>query len=44
MDMRIENKEKLKIREEYGFPKDKKIFMYGGNLGVPQDVPFLWNV
>lgn len=40
VDMRIENKEKLKIREEYGFPKDKKIFMYGGNLGVPQDVPF----
>ena len=40
VDMRIENVEKQKIREEYGFPKDKKIFVYGGNLGIPQDVPF----
>ena len=40
VDMRIENEEKQKIREEYGFPKDKKIFVYGGNLGIPQDVPF----
>lgn len=39
VDMRIENVEKQKIREEYGFPKDKKIFVYGGNLGIPQDVP-----
>lgn len=39
-DLRIESGEKLKIREEYGFPVTKKIFVYGGNLGMPQDVPF----
>ena len=40
VDMRIECKEKQKIREEYGFPENKKIFVYGGNLGIPQDIPF----
>lgn len=29
------------IREKYGIPVDKKIFIYGGNLGKPQGIPFL---
>lgn len=29
------------IRSKYGLPKDKKIFIYGGNLGKPQGIPFL---
>lgn len=33
--------EKLSKREKYGLPKDKKIFVYGGNLGKPQGVPFI---
>jgi len=33
--------EKLALREKYGLPKDKKIFVYGGNLGRPQGVPFI---
>ena len=33
--------EKLSLREKYGLPKDKKIFVYGGNLGKPQGVPFI---
>ena len=34
-------RERLSIREMYGLPLDKKIFVYGGNLGKPQDVPFI---
>lgn len=33
--------EKQAIREKYGLPIDKKIFVYGGNLGRPQGVPFI---
>lgn len=29
------------ILAKYGLPTDKPIFIYGGNLGVPQGIPFL---
>lgn len=29
------------IREKYGLPMDRPIFIYGGNLGKPQGIPFL---
>lgn len=29
------------VREKYGLPLDRKIFVYGGNLGKPQGIPFL---
>lgn len=29
------------IRAKYGLPLDKPIFIYGGNLGRPQGIPFL---
>lgn len=29
------------ILEKYNLPTDKPIFIYGGNLGVPQGIPFL---
>lgn len=29
------------IREKYGIPTDKEVFVYGGNLGKPQDIPFV---
>ena len=32
---------KREIREKYGLPTDKKIFIYGGNIGKPQGVPFI---
>ena len=32
---------RLAIREKYGIPADKKVFVYGGNLGKPQGIPFL---
>jgi glycosyltransferase involved in cell wall biosynthesis len=34
-------KEKDLIRSRYGLPLNKKIFVYGGNLGKPQGISFL---
>lgn len=33
--------DKKNIRRKYKIPVDKKIFIYGGNLGKPQGIPFL---
>ena len=33
--------DKKSIREKYGIPLDKKILIYGGNLGKPQCVDFI---
>jgi glycosyltransferase involved in cell wall biosynthesis len=33
--------EKISIRKKYGIPIDKKVFVYGGNLGKPQGLEFL---
>lgn len=33
--------ERKEIRKKYGLPEDKPIYIYGGNLGKPQGVPFL---
>lgn len=33
--------ERKSIREKYKLPLDKPIFIYGGNLGKPQGIPFL---
>ncbi len=30
-----------KIRKKYDIPLEKKVFLYGGNLGKPQGIPFL---
>lgn len=32
---------KKSLREKYRIPPDKTVFLYGGNLGRPQDVPFI---
>ncbi|MBE6781148.1 MAG: glycosyltransferase family 4 protein [Ruminococcaceae bacterium] len=29
------------IREKWGIPEGKTVFVYGGNLGRPQDIPFV---
>lgn len=44
--IRVEDKstnpaERRRIREKYGIPLNKKVFLYGGNLGRPQGIPFL---
>lgn len=33
--------EKNLIRKKYGLPMDLPVFIYGGNLGKPQGIPFL---
>jgi len=40
-DMRITAEERSDIREKYGIPHDKRVFVYGGNLGKPQGIPFI---
>ncbi|MBR5236029.1 MAG: glycosyltransferase family 4 protein [Clostridia bacterium] len=39
--MDINPAERKTIREKYGIPENKKVFIYGGNLGKPQGIPFL---
>ena len=36
-----ENNERYYIRKKYNLPLDKPIFIYGGNLGKPQGIPYL---
>lgn len=35
------DQERMKLREQYGIPTDKVVFLYGGNLGRPQDVGYI---
>lgn len=41
LDRRSNNEEKISIRKKYQIPLDKTVFVYGGNLGKPQGIPFL---
>lgn len=40
-DIRVSDEEKEQLRKKYGIPLDKKVFVYGGNLGKPQGIDFL---
>ena len=40
-DLLLTEDEKVKMRQAYGIPTDKKVFVYGGNLGKPQGIPFI---
>lgn len=41
IDKSVDEKARVEIRRKYGIPLDKIIFVYGGNLGKPQDIPFI---
>ena len=41
VDQRITEEERAELRKKYDLPLDKTIFVYGGNLGKPQGIPFL---
>lgn len=41
VDMSVDEEKRREIREKYGIPLDKVVFVYGGNLGKPQGVPFI---
>lgn len=40
-DNHNDNENQIFIKEKYGLPIDKPIFIYGGNLGKPQGIPYL---
>lgn len=41
VDKSVDASERQRIREKYGIPLDRTVFVYGGNLGKPQGIPFL---
>ncbi len=41
LDMSVSAEDRTAMREKYGIPQDKLVFVYGGNLGKPQGIPFL---
>ena len=41
VDKSIDEDTRVAIREKYGIPKEKRVFVYGGNLGRPQGIEFL---
>ena len=41
IDKSVDEETRLRIRERYNIPTEKKVFIYGGNLGKPQGIPFL---
>lgn len=41
IDQSVDEQTRRSIREKYNIPQDKKVFVYGGNLGKPQGIPFL---
>ena len=41
VDMSVDEETRNKIRSKYDIPLDKKVFVYGGNLGKPQGIDFM---
>lgn len=41
MDKSVDEETRRNIRRKYGIPEDRTVFVYGGNLGRPQGIPFL---
>ena len=41
IDKSVDEEKRKIIRDKYSIPLNKVVFVYGGNLGKPQDVPFI---
>lgn len=41
IDKSVDHETRITIRNKYGIPLDKTVFVYGGNLGKPQGIPFI---
>lgn len=40
-DVSVTAQERAALRDKYGIPQGRKVFVYGGNLGRPQGIPFI---
>lgn len=40
-DLMMSETERVEMRNKYSIPQDKTVFVYGGNLGKPQGIPFI---
>lgn len=40
-DKSVDPETKIRVRDKYNIPLNKKVFVYGGNLGKPQGIPFV---
>lgn len=40
-DYELKSGKREELRKKYGIPLDKFVFVYGGNLGKPQGIPFM---
>ena len=40
-DLSLDEADRAAMRRKYGIPEDKRVFVYGGNLGKPQSIPFI---
>lgn len=41
MDISVDENARKEMRNKYGIPLNKKVFVYGGNLGKPQGIDFM---
>ena len=41
IDNRLNAAQKAEVRRKHHIPSGKTVFVYGGNLGKPQDIPFI---
>ena len=41
VDISLSEEERVMMRNKYGIPTDKKVFVNSGNFGKPQGIPFL---
>lgn len=41
IDKSVDAEIRVQIRQKYDIPLNKKVFVYGGNLGKPQGIPFV---
>ena len=39
--LNLTDEERIEMRKKYGIPTEKTVFVYGGNLGKPQGIPFI---
>lgn len=41
IDLSLPYEERMAVREKYEIPRDRTVFVYGGNLGKPQGIGFM---